>query len=94
MLLNYFSILQLAKTFACKVKKLVSLYQEDEEGSELQDDDDLELKESLTKQRRRAIRAAQGGRKTFAKRNTCKDKGGKCPQNTRIQSKQMCSSWN
>lgn len=66
--------------------------QEDEEGSELQDD--LELKESLTKQRRRAIRAAQGGRKTFAKRNTCKDKGGKCPQNTRIQSKQMCSSWN
>lgn len=66
--------------------------QEDEEGSELQDD--LELKESLTKQRRRAIRAAQGGHKTFAKRNTCKDKGGKCPQNTRIQSKQMCSSWN
>ncbi|KAL8093490.1 serine/threonine-protein kinase rio2 [Apium graveolens] len=66
--------------------------QEDEEGSELQDD--LELKESLTKQRRRAIRAAQGGQKTFAKRNTCKDKGGKCPQNSRIQSKQMCNSWN
>lgn len=92
MLLNHLSILQLAKTFVCKVKILVSLYQEDEEGSELQDD--LELKESLTKQRRRAIRAAQGGHKTFAKRNTCKDKGGKCPQNTRIQSKQMCSSWN
>ncbi|XP_063945494.1 serine/threonine-protein kinase rio2 [Daucus carota subsp. sativus] len=65
--------------------------QDDEEGSELQDN--LELKESLTKQRRRAIRAAQGGHKTFAKRNTCKDKGGKCPQNSRIQNKQMCNSW-
>ncbi|GAB4825665.1 hypothetical protein Ancab_008539 [Ancistrocladus abbreviatus] len=55
---------------------------DNEEGS---DEDDPELTKRLSKQRRRAIAAVQGRRRTPASRNTYKDKGGKSSQNSKIQ---------
>nr|TKS07413.1 hypothetical protein D5086_0000113260 [Populus alba] len=71
-------------------------------GPEIQDDsdkeednqsaieNDAELNKSLNKQRKRAVAAARGGRRSFASRNSYKDKGGKSSQNSRVQ-KQLCS---
>ncbi|KAJ4958938.1 hypothetical protein NE237_026049 [Protea cynaroides] len=60
---------------------------EKEDNQDINESDDALMK-SLNKQRRRAIAAAQGGRKAFASRNSYKDKGGKTSQNSKIQ-KQM-----
>ncbi|KAK3035384.1 hypothetical protein RJ639_032912 [Escallonia herrerae] len=62
-----------------------------EEDREIEHQDDPELMKRLTKQRKHAIRAARGGHKICASRNTYKDKGGRSSQNSKIQ-KQL-SSW-
>lgn len=55
-------------------------------GSMAEDqEDDLELNKRLNKQRRRAIQAAHGKRKSFTSRNTYKDKGGRSSHNSKIQ---------
>lgn len=56
----------------------------EEDGSEEEDEDDPELEKRLSKQRKRAIRAAHGGKKSFS-RNTYKDKGGKSSNNAKTQ---------
>ncbi|XP_004307023.1 PREDICTED: serine/threonine-protein kinase rio2-like [Fragaria vesca subsp. vesca] len=64
-----------------------------EEGDDetVDDDNDAELEKRLNKVRRRAVTAARGGRKTFASRNTYKDKGGKSSNSSKIQ--RQLSSW-
>uniref|UniRef100_A0A5B6YSJ7 Serine/threonine-protein kinase RIO2 n=1 Tax=Davidia involucrata TaxID=16924 RepID=A0A5B6YSJ7_DAVIN len=62
-----------------------------EEDEQIEHKDNPELTKRLYKQRQRAIAAAHGGRKTFASRNSYKDKGGKSSQNSKIQ-KQL-SGW-
>lgn len=61
-----------------------------EEDNQSAIENDAELNKSLNKQRKRAVAAARGGRRSFASRNSYKDKGGKSSQNSRIQ-KQLCS---
>jgi hypothetical protein len=64
------------------------IFQEEDNQSAIEND--AELNKSLNKQRKRAVAAARGGRRSFASRNSYKDKGGKSSQNSRIQ-KQLCS---
>ncbi|XP_061361997.1 uncharacterized protein LOC133305772 isoform X2 [Gastrolobium bilobum] len=54
-------------------------------------ENEAELAKSLNKQRQRAIATSHRGRKTFASRNSYKDKGGRSSHNSKIQ-KQL-SSW-
>ncbi|XP_057491599.1 serine/threonine-protein kinase rio2 [Actinidia eriantha] len=61
-----------------------------EEDKEIEDEDSPEFTKSLSKQRRRAIAAVHGGRKTSLSRNSYKDKGGKSSHNSKLQ-KQLCS---
>lgn len=61
-----------------------------EEDNENVNENDAELDRGLVKQRRRAIAAAHGGRRSLASRNSYKDKGGKSSKSSRIQ-RQMCS---
>ena len=62
-----------------------------EEDRQIKQEDEPELNKRLNRQRRRAIQAARGGRKSFTSRNTYKDKGGKLSHNSKIQ-KQL-GSW-
>ncbi|XP_050238939.1 serine/threonine-protein kinase rio2 [Mercurialis annua] len=62
-----------------------------EEDNETVNEDDPELIKRLNKQRRRAVAAARGGRKSVTSRNSYKDKGGRSSHNSKIQ-KQM-SNW-
>lgn len=71
--------------------KEVEEEEEEEEDEEIEQEDNPELTKQLNKQRRRAIAAAHGGRKTFASRNSYKDKGGRSAHNSKIQ-KQL-SNW-
>ncbi|XP_019175391.1 PREDICTED: serine/threonine-protein kinase rio2 [Ipomoea nil] len=64
---------------------------EDGEQIEDEDEDDPELVKRLNKQRRRAVKAAHGGRRNLTSRNTYKDKGGRSSHNSKIQ-KQL-SNW-
>ncbi|KAK1270840.1 hypothetical protein QJS04_geneDACA014058 [Acorus gramineus] len=61
-----------------------------EEDNNDTDDGDVVLAKRLDKQRRRAIAAAQGGRKAGSSRNSYKDKGGKTSHNSKIQ-RQTCN---
>ncbi|XP_010257739.1 PREDICTED: serine/threonine-protein kinase rio2 isoform X2 [Nelumbo nucifera] len=63
---------------------------EKEDDNRNQGEDDATLIKRLSKQRRRAILAARGGRRSLASRNSYKDKGGKTSYNSKIQ-KQMAS---
>lgn len=56
-----------------------------EEEDVLEDEVNPDFSKSLNKQRRRAIAAAHGGRKTSASRNSYKDKGGRSSCNSKIQ---------
>lgn len=56
-----------------------------EEDRQVDEEDDLELNKRLNKQRRRAIQAAHGRRKSLTSRNTYKDKGGRSSHNSKIQ---------
>lgn len=56
-----------------------------EEDGQVDQEDDLELNKRLNKQRRRAIQAAHGRRKSLTSRNTYKDKGGRSSHNSKIQ---------
>ncbi|XP_010503817.1 PREDICTED: serine/threonine-protein kinase rio2-like isoform X2 [Camelina sativa] len=58
---------------------------DDAESDEEEEEDDPELVKQLGKQRRRAMAAARGGRKSQSSRNTYKDKGGRS-QNSKIHS--------
>lgn len=57
----------------------------------LQEEHDAELTKRIEKQRKRAVVAARGGRKSLSSRNSYKDKGGKSSHNSKIQ-KQL-NSW-
>nr|XP_019702468.1 serine/threonine-protein kinase rio2 [Elaeis guineensis] len=61
----------------------------EKEDSDEADESDPVLMKRLNKQRKRAISAAQGGRKALASRNSYKDKGGKTSHNSKIQ-RQAC----
>ncbi|XP_059278547.1 serine/threonine-protein kinase rio2 isoform X1 [Lycium ferocissimum] len=63
----------------------------EDKGEESESEDDAELEKSLSKERRKAIKAAHRGKRNFASRNTYKDKGGKSSQNSKVQ-KQL-SGW-
>ncbi|XP_068339790.1 serine/threonine-protein kinase rio2-like [Pyrus communis] len=64
----------------------------DKEGdSDTENGNDAELVKRLSKQRRRAMTAARGGRKTLSSRNTYKDKGGRSSNKSKIQN--QLSSW-
>ncbi|KAJ6865754.1 hypothetical protein NC652_037314 [Populus alba x Populus x berolinensis] len=67
---------------------LYNTSQEEDDQSAIEND--AELNKSLNKQRKCAVAAARGGRRSFASRNSYKDKGGKSSQNSRVQ-KQLCS---
>lgn len=56
-----------------------------EEDRQVDQENDLELNKRLNKQRRRAIQAAHGRRKSCTSRNTYKDKGGRSSHNSKIQ---------
>lgn len=56
-----------------------------EEDRQVDQEDDLELTKRLNRQRRRAIQAAHGRRKSFTSRNVYKDKGGRSSHNSKIQ---------
>lgn len=56
-----------------------------DEDRQVDQEDDLELNKRLNKQRRRAIQAAHGRRKSLTSRNTYKDKGGRSSHNSKIQ---------
>ncbi|KAK7277097.1 hypothetical protein RIF29_18247 [Crotalaria pallida] len=62
-----------------------------EENNENAQENEAGLEKSLSKQRQRAIKAAQRGRKSLASRNSYKDKGGRSSHNSKIH-RQM-SSW-
>ena len=74
-------------TFLC-AKLSNFIFQEEDNQSAIEND--AELNKSLNKQRKRAVAAARGGRRSYASRNSYKDKGGKSSQSSRIQ-KQLCS---
>ncbi|CAK7325024.1 unnamed protein product [Dovyalis caffra] len=76
----------MSKSLQALIVELVDPEEDDESANE----NDAELNKSLNKQRRRAVAAARGGRRSLASRNTYKDKGGKSSQNSRMQ-KQLCS---
>ncbi|XP_048432150.1 serine/threonine-protein kinase rio2 [Pyrus x bretschneideri] len=64
----------------------------DKEGdNDTEKDNDAELVKRLNKQRRRAMSAARGRRKTLSSRNTYKDKGGRSSTSCKIQ--HQLSSW-
>ncbi|KAM1161252.1 hypothetical protein ACFX2B_000372 [Malus domestica] len=64
----------------------------DKEGdNDTEKDNDAELVKRLNKQRRRAMTAARGRRKTLSSRNTYKDKGGRSSTSSKIQ--HQLSSW-
>ncbi|XP_068314753.1 serine/threonine-protein kinase rio2-like [Pyrus communis] len=64
----------------------------DKEGdNDTEKDNDAELLKRLNKQRRRAMSAARGRRKTLSSRNTYKDKGGRSSTSCKIQ--HQLSSW-
>lgn len=63
----------------------------EEEANETGNEDNAELIHRLNKQRRRAVAAVHGRRKTLTSRNSYKDKGGKSSHNSKIQ-KQL-SGW-
>ncbi|XP_010426678.1 PREDICTED: serine/threonine-protein kinase rio2 isoform X2 [Camelina sativa] len=63
----------------------------DDAESDEEEEDDPELVKQLGKQRRRAMAAARGGRKSQSSRNTYKDKGGRS-QNSKIHSN-MSGGW-
>ncbi|KAL6987338.1 non-specific serine,threonine protein kinase [Sarracenia purpurea var. burkii] len=74
------------------VSNEVEIQVANEEEEDKDEEIDPELTKRLNKQRRRAIAAAHGGRKSCASRNSYKDKGGRSSShNSKIQ-KQM-SSW-
>lgn len=52
-------------------------------------DDDPELDRRLEKQRKRAIAAAHGARRSHASRNSSKDKGGRRSYNAKMQMKSL-----
>ena len=58
-------------------------FQEDDDESV--NENDAELVKQIEKQRRRAVAAVCGGRKSLASRNSYKDKGGKSSNNSKIQ---------
>ncbi|KAJ4724755.1 Serine/threonine-protein kinase [Melia azedarach] len=62
-----------------------------EDDNETANENDAELMKRIGKQRRRAVAAARGGRKSLASRNSYKDKGGKSSHNSKIQ--KHLSSW-
>ncbi|KAK3222704.1 hypothetical protein Dsin_009729 [Dipteronia sinensis] len=62
-----------------------------EEENQPVNENDTQLMKRIEKQRRRAIAAARGGRKSLGTRNSYKDKGGKSLHNSKIQ-KQL-SNW-
>ncbi|KAJ0035939.1 hypothetical protein Pint_26486 [Pistacia integerrima] len=64
---------------------------DEEEDNDTLNEHDAELTKRIEKQRRRAVAAARGGRKSFSSRNSYKDKGGKSSHNSKIQ-KQL-SNW-
>lgn len=59
--------------------------QDTSDQEENEDEDNPELVERLARQRRRAIQAARGQRKTSASRNAYKDKGGRSSHSSKIQ---------
>ncbi|TQD70777.1 hypothetical protein C1H46_043692 [Malus baccata] len=64
----------------------------DKEGdNDTEKNNDAELVKRLNKQRRRAMTAARGRRKTLSSRNTYKDKGGRSSTSSKIQ--HQLSSW-
>lgn len=63
----------------------------EEEDNDTLNEHDAELTKRIEKQRRRAVAAARGGRKSLSSRNSYKDKGGKSSHNSKIQ-KQL-SNW-
>ncbi|KAM1268048.1 hypothetical protein ACFX2I_000397 [Malus domestica] len=64
----------------------------DKEGdNDTEKENDAELVKRLNKQRRRAMTAARGRRKTLSSRNTYKDKGGRSSTSSKIQ--HQLSSW-
>ncbi|KAM1181887.1 hypothetical protein ACFX13_000449 [Malus domestica] len=64
----------------------------DKEGdNDTEKENDAELVKRLNKQRRRAMTAARGRRKTPSSRNTYKDKGGRSSTSSKIQ--HQLSSW-
>ncbi|CAN6542163.1 unnamed protein product [Malus baccata var. baccata] len=64
----------------------------DKEGdNDTENGNDAELVKRLSKQRRRAMTAARGGRRTLSSRNTYKDKGGRSSNKSKIQN--QLSSW-
>ncbi|GAY59322.1 hypothetical protein CUMW_193670 [Citrus unshiu] len=56
-----------------------------EDDNETVNENDAELMKRIEKQRRRAVSAVRGGRKSLASRNSYKDKGGKSSNNSKIQ---------
>ncbi|KAH7573414.1 hypothetical protein JRO89_XS03G0144800 [Xanthoceras sorbifolium] len=62
-----------------------------EEENHPVNENDAELMKRIEKQRRRAIAAARGGRKSLSSRNSYKDRGGKSSQNSKIQ--RQLSNW-
>lgn len=64
-----------------------------EDDNETVNENDAELMKRIEKQRRRAVSAVRGGRKSLASRNSYKDKGGKSSNNSKIQ-KQLNNWWN
>ncbi|XP_050126090.1 serine/threonine-protein kinase rio2-like isoform X1 [Malus sylvestris] len=62
-----------------------------EGDNDTENGNDAELVKRLSKQRRRAMTAARGGRRTLSSRNTYKDKGGRSSNKSKIQN--QLSSW-
>ncbi|KAK7281392.1 hypothetical protein RIF29_09348 [Crotalaria pallida] len=65
--------------------------QEESSENAMENENEAELTKSLSKQRQRAIKAVNRGRKTLASRNSYKDKGGRSSHNSKI--KNQLSSW-
>ncbi|KAH7663816.1 Non-specific serine/threonine protein kinase protein [Dioscorea alata] len=68
----------------CSNELEVSRAEEQDDSNELNEDDAL-LTKRLSKQRRRAVAAAQGGHKAISSRNSYKDKGGRSSNNSKLQ---------
>eukprot|EP01018_Ginkgo_biloba_P034501 Gb_31271 [translate_table: standard] len=66
---------------------LVSTEEGGEDDGSVRSDDDTELVRRLDKQRRQAVAAAHGAKRSYASRNTSKDKGGRRSRNANIQRK-------
>uniref|UniRef100_A0A6N2LN52 RIO2 kinase winged helix domain-containing protein n=1 Tax=Salix viminalis TaxID=40686 RepID=A0A6N2LN52_SALVM len=61
-----------------------------EEDNQSAIENDAELNKSLNKQRKRAVAAARGGRRSYASRNSYKDKGGKSPSFRKCAAGEIC----